>query len=104
MKSTESPMKHADGGAEGDVNLSPQRLAWSADISATKPAHCWPRMPNIFLHQSLSTPCLNVLRHVEGAWIEDIEGPTLSGFSRQLRASSRLRQSARHRRHQKATG
>ncbi len=27
-----------------------------------------------FLHQSLSSPCLNVLKKAEGAWIEDLEG------------------------------
>ena len=31
-------------------------------------------MPDTFCINPLSTPCLNVLRHVEGAWIEDIEG------------------------------
>lgn len=28
----------------------------------------------VFLHQSLSSPCLNGLRKAEGAWIEDVEG------------------------------
>jgi len=28
----------------------------------------------VFLHQSLSTPCLNVLKSAHGAWIEDIDG------------------------------
>ena len=27
-----------------------------------------------FLHQSLSTPCLNVLKSAQGAWIEDLQG------------------------------
>jgi 4-aminobutyrate aminotransferase len=27
-----------------------------------------------FLHQSLTTPCLNALAKTEGAWIEDVEG------------------------------
>ena len=27
-----------------------------------------------FLHQSLSTPCLNALQSCQGAWIEDVEG------------------------------
>jgi 4-aminobutyrate aminotransferase len=29
---------------------------------------------DVFLHQSLSTPCLNALQSAEGAWIEDVEG------------------------------
>lgn len=67
-------MKHADGGAEGDVNLSPQRLAWSAEHIGDEARALLAEDAEYFLHQSLSTPCLNVLRHVEGAWIEDIEG------------------------------
>lgn len=60
--------------SEGDVNLSPRRRAWSAE-------HIGPRTQSLleadarhFLHQSLSTPCLNVLAKAEGAWIEDVEG------------------------------
>ncbi|HMI95116.1 MAG TPA: aspartate aminotransferase family protein, partial [Micropepsaceae bacterium] len=60
--------------SEGDVNLSPRRRAWSTE-------HIGPRARTLleadarhFLHQSLSTPCLNALAKAEGAWIEDVEG------------------------------
>ena len=60
--------------SEGDVNLSPRRRAWSTE-------HIGPRTRSLleadarhFLHQSLSTPCLNALAKAEGAWIEDVEG------------------------------
>ncbi len=33
-----------------------------------------------FLHQSLSTPCLNVLAKAEGSWIEDVEGRRFLDF------------------------
>jgi 4-aminobutyrate aminotransferase len=60
--------------SEGDINFSPGRRAWTAEhLSATTRAILdddarW------FLHQSLSTPCLNVLRAAQGAWVEDVEG------------------------------
>ncbi len=60
--------------SEGDLNLSPQRLAWAAEHIGPETSALLEQDAKWFLHQSLSTPCLNVLRHVEGAWIEDNEG------------------------------
>ena len=60
--------------AEGDLNLSPLRRAWSAEHIGPEASALLDRDASRFLHQSLSTPCLNVLRRAEGAWIEDIEG------------------------------
>ena len=60
--------------SEGDLNLSPQRRAWAAQHISTATRELLEEDAKWFLHQSLSTPCLNVLRRVEGAWIEDIEG------------------------------
>ncbi len=60
--------------SEGDINLSAQRRAWSAEhINAATQARLDEDAAH-FLHQSLSTPCLNVLKHVEGAYIQDTEG------------------------------
>lgn len=59
---------------EGDVNLSPRRRAWAADHIGRDASELLKEDAKWFLHQTLSTPCLNVLRHVEGAWIEDLEG------------------------------
>ncbi|HTR41382.1 MAG TPA: aspartate aminotransferase family protein [Pseudomonadales bacterium] len=60
--------------AEGDVNLSPRRRAWAAEHIGPEANELLQEDARCFLHQTLSTPCLNVLRRVEGAWIEDIEG------------------------------
>jgi 4-aminobutyrate aminotransferase len=60
--------------SEGDLNLSPQRRAWAAENIAAATRQLLQEDARWFLHQSLSTPCLNVLRRVEGAWIEDVEG------------------------------
>jgi len=66
--------------SEGDVNLSPRRRAWSAEHIAPETQALLETDGRHFLHQSLSTPCLNVLAKAEGAWIEDIEGRRLLDF------------------------
>lgn len=60
--------------SEGDVNRSPHRQDWeSGQLNATTRA-LLAEDARWFLHQSLSTPCLNVLAKAEGACLEDVEG------------------------------
>lgn len=60
--------------SEGDLNISPLREAFAREHIGPE-AQAWlDRDARSFLHQSLSTPCLNVLRGSEGAWLEDLEG------------------------------
>ncbi|MCW6508956.1 (R)-1-hydroxy-2-aminoethylphosphonate ammonia-lyase [Lichenifustis flavocetrariae] len=65
--------------SEGDVNRSPRRAAWRAQLDAETQAlldadERW------FLHQSLSTPCLDVIERAEGAWLTDVEGRRILDF------------------------
>ncbi len=65
---------------EGDLNQSPHRKRWrnrelNADTRAVLDEDA-----RYFLHQSLSTPCLNALAKCEGAWIEDVQGRRLLDF------------------------
>ena len=60
--------------SEGDVNLTPQRRAWQAGQLGERTRAVLAQDARWFLHQSLSTPCLNALARAEGAWIEDVEG------------------------------
>ena len=60
--------------SEGDLNLSPQRQAWADEHLGAPTRELLAEDAKCFLHQSLSTPCLNVLRRADGAWIEDVEG------------------------------
>jgi len=59
---------------EGDINLSPHRKAWHEEDINQETQHLLREDANFFLHQAMSTPCLNVLREAKGAWIEDVEG------------------------------
>ena len=66
--------------SEGDLNLSPHRQAWlSEEIDSTTQV-ILDEDARYFLHQSLSTPCLNVLQHCEGIYIEDVQGRRYMDF------------------------
>lgn len=58
---------------EGDVNLSPRRRQWRERLGA-KTRALLAKDEQVFLRQSLSTPCLNALASVEGARLVDMDG------------------------------
>lgn len=60
--------------SEGDINLSLRRRDWEAEQVGPTTRDLLAADARHFLHQSLSTPCLNALAKAEGAWIEDVEG------------------------------
>ncbi len=59
---------------EGDINLSPHRQQFQAEHLSAETRQMLGQDAEHFIHQAMSTPCLNALRAAEGAWIEDIEG------------------------------
>jgi len=59
---------------EGDINLSPHRESWQAGHLSAETMRLLDEDAACFLHQAMSTPCLNALRAAHGAWIEDVEG------------------------------
>jgi 4-aminobutyrate aminotransferase len=65
---------------EGDVNHSPRRRAWAARNIAGASRALIERDTRAFLHQSVSTPCLNAIRRAEGIWIEDVAGRRYMDF------------------------
>jgi 4-aminobutyrate aminotransferase len=64
---------------EGDVNRSPQRAAWRSSLDA-ETRGLLDEDERYFLHQSLSTPCLDVIERAEGAVLYDIEGREILDF------------------------
>ncbi len=66
--------------SEGDLNLSARRAAWAREHIDVETQQWLDADAAVFLHQSLSTPCLNVLRACEGACIEDLQGRRLLDF------------------------
>ncbi len=66
--------------SEGDINISPQRKQW-ADSNVAREAKKWlAEDDKYFLHQALSTPCLNVMARCDGAYIQDITGKRYLDF------------------------
>ncbi len=56
--------------SEGDSNNSPKRTAWQQNQTAPN-TELLNRDSEIFLHQSLSTPCLSTLKSAKGPFIYD---------------------------------
>src|SRR5262245_34331526 len=68
-----------DLSAEGDVNLSPRRGEWQRrHVKAGKPL--LEEDARYFLHQSLSTPCLDALKSASGTWLETVDGRRIMDF------------------------
>lgn len=66
--------------SEDDVNLSPQRRAWSEQHIDGATRELLEEDAHYFLHQSLSTPCLNVLVGANGSTLTNLQGRTFLDF------------------------
>jgi len=66
--------------SEGDLNISPRRREWVKEHIDTETQHWLDLDARYFLHQSLSTPCLNVLSHCEGTTLTDLQGRRFMDF------------------------
>src|SRR5262249_28028140 len=67
-------------GVEGDLNLSPRRAEGSRRHIGEETQHWLDEDSRYFLHQALSTPCLNVLARVDGIYLENLEGGRYMDF------------------------
>jgi 4-aminobutyrate aminotransferase len=68
------PRTIAGGAVEGDVNLSPHRQKWQTANIGAETRRVLEKDARYFLHQSLSTPCLDALEAAHGVYLIDIEG------------------------------
>jgi len=66
--------------AEGDINLSPRRQQWSAEHLDDATRAILDEDAELFIHQSLSTPCLNALQGSNGIYLEDTQGRRIMDF------------------------
>ena len=65
---------------EGDLNLSEGRQRWNDSITDQATQAALQRDAKHFLHQALSTPCLDVLESAEGIRIKNLSGKTYIDF------------------------
>lgn len=59
---------------QGDVNGTPRRQSYIDKHVVGRAKELYTRDKKVFMHQSLSTPVLNVLSREEGAYIYDMDG------------------------------
>ncbi|MBB1202301.1 aspartate aminotransferase family protein [Enterobacteriaceae bacterium 89] len=65
---------------EGDINTTAARQAWNASLSDERTQSLLQRDANVFLHQAMSTPCLDTLEAAEGIFIQDATGKKYMDF------------------------
>jgi len=73
-------MDHRLNRTEGDINLSSSRKEWYSVMNDAETARYLDEDARCFLHQSLSTPCLDVLVSCEGIYLEDLRGKRYMDF------------------------
>ena len=60
--------------SEGEMNTSNRRSEWAVQAHDPKTIALLQRDAEYFLHQSVSTPCVNTITRAHGAYIEDTQG------------------------------
>ena len=65
---------------EGDLNISEERQKWNQEIREPLTSEILQEDARYFLHQSMSTPCLDVLGSCKGSGITTISGKHLLDF------------------------
>lgn len=66
--------------SEGDINITPRRGEWQSRNIGSETEALLKRDSEVFIHQSLSTPCLDVLKSCSGSKITNIEGRSYYDF------------------------
>ncbi|EPS0981076.1 aspartate aminotransferase family protein [Vibrio vulnificus] len=66
--------------SEGDVNTTLARQAWNASMDDERTQALLKRDSEVFLHQAMSTPCLDTLEAAEGIYIQDATGKKYMDF------------------------
>jgi 4-aminobutyrate aminotransferase len=70
------PVQHT----EGESNTSSARADWIARNTGERSAPLLKRDADAFMHQSLSSPCVNTIAKAKGIWIEDLDGRRYMDF------------------------
>lgn len=73
-------MNHIFSRTEGDINISASRTAWYNTVAHAETNNYLEEDARYFLHQAMSTPCLDVLQSCEGIYITDLSGKSYMDF------------------------
>ncbi|NOH95701.1 aspartate aminotransferase family protein [Vibrio sp. 99-70-13A1] len=66
--------------SEGDVNTTPARQAWNESLNHQATQKLLKRDSEVFLHQAMSTPCLDSLEAADGIYLQDSSGKRYMDF------------------------
>jgi 4-aminobutyrate aminotransferase len=86
MKNTQRPPGHLNQDnldrfrSEGELNISQRRKTWQEQHLDHDTREWLAKDAKYFLHQSLSTPCINVLASCKGSFLEDLQGNRFLDF------------------------
>jgi len=73
--------KHnAESVVEGDINLTPARGTWLQNEVSEETKELLEKDAKYFMHQSMSTPCLDVLQNCEGPHMISVSGKKYLDF------------------------
>jgi 4-aminobutyrate aminotransferase len=65
---------------EGDINLSDERRRWNSQVTDSYTRELLSEDARYFLHQSMSTPCIDILKSNSGTGITTLSGRHLLDF------------------------
>ncbi|MFM2607964.1 aspartate aminotransferase family protein [Vibrio chagasii] len=80
MTNQEPVLKVTHFRSEGDVNTTPAREKWNESLNDNATQAMLKRDSDVFLHQAMSTPCLDTLEAAEGIYIQDTTGKRYMDF------------------------
>lgn len=65
---------------EGDINLTPERTKWQKKFLSQNTVNILEEDSNVFIHQALSTPCLDCVTAVDGIYLYTKDGRKIMDF------------------------
>lgn len=77
---TDQDHSHAVSQSESDTNLTSRRARWQAENLDQSTQSLLDEDQKYFLHQSVSSPCLNAISKAEGIYFEDVSGRRYMDF------------------------
>lgn len=80
MDHTKHDKHNAASVVEGDINLTPARGEWLQNEVSEEAKELLEKDAKYFMHQSMSTPCLDVLQNCEGSYMESVSGKKYLDF------------------------
>ncbi|WP_422349843.1 (R)-1-hydroxy-2-aminoethylphosphonate ammonia-lyase [Flagellimonas sp.] len=80
MQGDHNAISHPEQLVEGDINLTKARQQWMENEVGEQAKDLLYRDAQCFMHQAMSTPCLDAIKSCKGSYIENISGKRYLDF------------------------